>query len=102
MLIVPLFVLSTAAFADEFTHYAEVLESEPVTLTKRSDRMPATCFQGKPDTFDAILLWDVGCQLPQVVEHQAYRVRYDINGKVFTTTLDSPPGDKLPVRLSFN
>ena len=101
MLLFTLVLLSSSLQADELMIQANVIAAEPVTTRHAVQEKPAHCYTTKPQTFEAILDWDLGCTLPQYREKTQFRVRYEIDGRSFVTTTAKRPGRTLPVRLSF-
>ena len=99
MTLIILILLPPVLAAAEFTYNARVVSTEPVTHTRRSASPPAACFTARPAAFGDQLSWDITCAQPHLVAETAYRVRYEVSGQLFTTTLASLPGETLPVRL---
>ena len=95
LLLVP--VLLTAG---EFTYQARVISTEPVSSWREVDRRSPECTRQKPEDISGILMWDIGCETPEMVEVMAYEVSYEINDRTFTTTLRERPAGTIPVRLT--
>lgn len=86
-------------------HYdarAVVVRVEPITHTRQIDGYSSECLSSKPGntSFLTLIEWDVGCEQPRTVERIAYRVTFRYGGQIFVTTMDSPPGDTIPIRVN--
>ena len=93
-------MLPALVAASEFQHDAEVISSEPITVSKSTDTMPEWCHTARPTTFEKLLRWDVQCSQPRTIKVTAYRVTYMLEGKHFSSITDAPPGDFIPVRIT--
>ena len=82
-----------------FVYEAPVLSSEPVTIQKQTDVRPDWCFAARPLDLRALLAWDVGCERPRMVQQQAWRVIYTIDGQQVTALLNREPGESVRVRI---
>ncbi|MBT4161531.1 MAG: hypothetical protein HOC70_03215 [Gammaproteobacteria bacterium] len=91
----------TLLIADNFVYNAEVLRTEAITVREVSDTPDPHCYSKKPVSFTELLQWDVTCEQPRLVERNVFEVTYKIDNNEFTTVVDNPPGDFIPVRLSF-
>ena len=103
-LIMILAILSAAPVSGNYYDvYAVVVRVEQIPHTRQIDGYSSECLSSKPGntSFLALIEWDIGCEQPRTVESIAYRVTYRYGGQTFVTTMDSPPGDTIPVRVSF-
>ena len=98
---------AASAMADSFLVDAPVLEVTPLTRAERVSERVGDCDPARPpaDAGLALLLaWDLRADCRTVWttrEHvEGYRVRYRVDGRVYTRVLDHDPGDHLPVRLT--
>ncbi len=100
---IALIAVMTPAYllADNFVYNARVVSSEAITVREVSDTPDPWCYNTKPTSFNALLKWDVTCEQPRNVERNVFEVTYNIDGNEFMTVLDEPPGDFIPVRISF-
>ncbi|MEE4360999.1 MAG: hypothetical protein V2I63_05675 [Pseudomonadales bacterium] len=97
---------AAAAQTDALVVHARVVEVVPVTRSERVAEAVGDCAPAHPGAgagLDRLLAWDLRSECRtrvttrEIVE--AYRVRYRWNDHEFTQLMDSPPGDRVPVRL---
>jgi len=93
-------LLPGSASSADFLYDAEVTAVKKITTQQQSTEQDASCFSSSPKEFRQLLNWDVGCQIPQMVDVTRYEVTYRVGAGEFTTIRDAAPGDSIKVKLN--
>ncbi len=88
--------------AEDMVVDAAVISSEQFVTSQVIDR-DESCYAipQKNASLQELLIWDIRCDEVRYGDVSNYRVTYEVDGSRFVTTIKTPPGSTLPVRLSF-